>query len=1004
MMKIENNVLVEYKGEEKEVVVPEGIKIIGESVFENSSIEYVKLPSTLLKISENAFKNSALKEITVPEGVEELEKNAFFGCHALNIINLPSTLKTIGRFTFQFCDEFETLIIPEGVEKIDLYAFYGCLNIKKISFPSTLKEIGNHAFSGCKRLTEIIIPEGVIKIESEAFKQCINLRSVHLPHTLKCIGYGAFNDTPLLEEIVVPKDVLPFVLHDFREYTQRIRVKDPQVRSGISFISNKKILLEYLQSVTSKYPDERNWLFDDMRIRRVMFSLEEDKNTLTICNYNIKKAMFTSCEVMPKRYGSVIVDADEIMSIVQNLPEGDLIFEADERNVVTIRCGEQRITVMGFPPDAFYYETNLIVKNSFEISHSLMKDILVSTLYATEIGCEDNIHAGERFEIDKDSLTVVSANGYRLALREIKDGISNNEASFSFVVPKGALMELNDHLLDSNEKLQVELTENYMIVRMNNYILFSRLLEGKYFNYRKALETQNPISVRISKKALEEGILRIKPIKYGRITFSFKENTLTISDTDKPLEHKEEVLIEKSGDDIEIVFNNQFILDALEVCKGDELQLLLFTPWKALIIKPISYSNSDSCLHLIMPMNKTKLQLVIENDVLMQCNCQADEIIIPEGVKVIGEKAFDDFHDFSHITFPESLTSIEKYAFGYCENLTDVILPDSVTEIGEEAFQGCFSFKEIIIPDGVTEIKADTFSCCTNLSQVTLPNGVTGIGESAFYGCGKLEKINIPTGVTVIGKNAFCNCESLKEIDIPSSVTEIGESAFEGCKNLEKITIPEGVTSIGNYGFSHCDNLKNIVIPKSVDHIGESPFLDCKSLINVEVDPNNNEYTSKDDMLFNKDFTELLWCSACKQGECVLPNGVAKIDWGAFKNCSGISSIVIPDSVTEIGGAFRECIGIRNIVIPKSVTKIGGGAFYNCTNLSNVILSDGVKDVYFQAFANCASLKDITIPDSVTFIHFNAFDGCNNFTIHAPMGSYAEQYAKKHGIVFEAIL
>ena len=135
---------------------------------------------------------------------------------------------------------------------------------------------------------------------------------------------------------------------------------------------------------------------------------------------------------------------------------------------------------------------------------------------------------------------------------------------------------------------------------------------------------------------------------------------------------------------------------------------------------------------------------------------------IREGVKVVGNDAFQGCGFLTNIDLPESLTSIGRNAFWGCDSLTSIIIPNGVTSIGDHAFSKCNSLKSIIIPDSVTSIGNYAFLCCDSLTSINIPDGVTSIGECAFYNCNSLTSINIPDSVTSIGYHAFSDCDSLR--------------------------------------------------------------------------------------------------------------------------------------------------------------------------------------------------------------------------------------------------
>ena len=206
------------------------------------------------------------------------------------------------------------------------------------------------------------------------------------------------------------------------------------------------------------------------------------------------------------------------------------------------------------------------------------------------------------------------------------------------------------------------------------------------------------------------------------------------------------------------------------------------------------------------------------------------KIIIPEGVKSIGDSTFSECDSLTTIEIPAGVTSIGTGAFSGCTSLESIEIPASVESIRDFTFEGCTSLASITIPKSVTSIGDSAFEGCTGLTSIKLSKGLTSIGGSAFTRCTSLESITIPESVTSIGKSAFAHCTNLASIEIPASVTEIEVSAVSGCSSLKSIKIPAGVTSIKGSAFKGCPSLKTIEIPASVTSIGVQAFNYCRSL------------------------------------------------------------------------------------------------------------------------------------------------------------------------------
>ena len=312
----------------------------------------------------------------------------------------------------------------------------------------------------------------------------------------------------------------------------------------------------------------------------------------------------------------------------------------------------------------------------------------------------------------------------------------------------------------------------------------------------------------------------------------------------------------------------------------------------------------------------------------------------------------------STTVIPESVTSIEDYAFFGCSNLTAITLPESVTSIGYGTFYGCSSLTSITLPGSVTEIGTLAFSGCSSLTSITIPESVTSIGDGAFSSCRNLTDINIPEGVTSIGERTFYDCSSLTAINIPESVTSIRYSTFEGCSSLSSITIPKSVKSIESYAFEDCINLFEVInfsdldIKKGYSSHGNVAYYAKKV---VKVDDQIGDYY----FYTAEDNTHYLQHYIGKDTVIVLP-----------EDCNG-------DDYQIGETAFLNNDSITSVEIPQTVGTIGKSAFASCDNLAAVSLARGVMTIEDNAFENCVSLTALSFPESLTAIGEKAFSGCS---------------------------
>lgn len=406
------------------------------------------------------------------------------------------------------------------------------------------------------------------------------------------------------------------------------------------------------------------------------------------------------------------------------------------------------------------------------------------------------------------------------------------------------------------------------------------------------------------------------------------------------------------------------------------------------------------------------------------------------GATYTGQGAFKDLR-VQTIIVPISVTEILPSAFSGC-GASRVELPESVTHIGRGAFSSAGLSDGILLPSGITEIEANTFANCS-FSEITIPEGVVSIGANAFQSCAWLKNVFLPDGLHTIGHGAFSYCEELESIAIPDSVVTIDGNPFHSCPLLTNIsitennpaycvvdgvvfnremtrlvcypaglavaqyTIPDGVTVIGeaaftDYLFWHAPALEEITIPDSVTCIESNAFGGCGV-----------------DELRIPDSVTWIGAEAFDDSgirRLILPARLQQLEYGLCMNSGLLESVILPKSLVAIGeNAFLDCTSLDEINLPSGVTEIRSGAFYGCEKLSQVVLPEGLRTIGVSAFHDCVSLRGISLPASIEHIDSGVFDIYDSRTheriiipglvITVPAGSYAAEYCREQGILYE---
>lgn len=323
---------------------------------------------------------------------------------------------------------------------------------------------------------------------------------------------------------------------------------------------------------------------------------------LTLTGYNLSIGIRTVIEADIIQTGEIVLNAKLLGDIIRKLPNDIIFFETDDKLLTTIKCGKAIFNLVAFSPDDFPQIPDVNCGKQIKISQPILKSMIAQTIFAVSDNEAKPIHTGCLFEIEQNKLNVVAVDGYRLSIR--RETLENTLENMKFVVPGNALREIERILSDNNEKIvSIYPDEKHILFEINQTVFITRLIDGEFLNYRAAIPKKSDKVVTVNVQEMINSIERVSLIVSEKlknpIRMHFDGSIIKMNCITALGKSYDECPIDNPVDNLEIGFNNKYLLDALRACNDEKVKLSLSGALNPMVIYPI---DNEKFTYLVLPV------------------------------------------------------------------------------------------------------------------------------------------------------------------------------------------------------------------------------------------------------------------------------------------------------------------------------------------------------------------------------------------------------------------
>lgn len=330
--------------------------------------------------------------------------------------------------------------------------------------------------------------------------------------------------------------------------------------------------------------------------------LVEAKEELRLTGYNLETGIQATVPAEIQEPGSLVLSAHLFSEIVRKMPD-DVVTFSSQGNTVNIRCGMSEFNILGIDPEEFPELPSIDAQNAIYMEQSVMRSMIAQTLFAISTNESRPVHTGSLFDIEKEKLTVVSVDGYRLALRREPIAHREGEGDFSFVVPGSALSEV-ERICSGEGEVSITQGARHILFQTDGILLVCRRLEGEFLRYKNAIPRNNSICVEADTQSLLACLERVSLIISEKLKSPlrcvFHDGMVSVSTKTGIGDAADQCPIQGDGKDLEIGFNNKYLIDAIKTAPADRLRLEFNSGVSPCVILPVE--GEENFIYMVLPV------------------------------------------------------------------------------------------------------------------------------------------------------------------------------------------------------------------------------------------------------------------------------------------------------------------------------------------------------------------------------------------------------------------